>query len=177
MWANYLRMVFCYVFGRYNEASSYAAGCQELKNEFVTTGFGSIVLFDALTNLALERKARMRGRRKVIADRIRRMTNWAQHSPYNSSGMQFLLEAQVAALKGNMNRALSRYVCAILLHKEFGALQLAALRNERLGKFLLEQGQYYEAKPCLDEALQYYEEYGTVAKVDHLRSEIPHVTS
>jgi tetratricopeptide (TPR) repeat protein len=175
-WMNYLRMVLCYLLGRYDEASDHAAGCQELiKDDFVTTGVCSIVFFETLTNLALERSSRKRGRRKVISHRIRKMKTWAQHSPYNFSGMQFLMEAELAALRGDKNRALSKYVCAILVHKQVGALLLAALSNERLGKFVLEQGQHSEAKPYLDEALTYYEEYGAVAKVDHLRSEIHHV--
>jgi histidine kinase len=176
MWINYRRMVLCYLFGRYEEASDHAAGCQELINKvFLTTGVCSIVLFETLTYLALERSSRKRGRMKVISHRIREMKNWAQHSPYNFSGMQFLLEAELAVLKDDKNGALSKYVCAILVNKQVGALQLAALSNERLGKFLLEQGQQSEAKPYLDEALKYYEEYGAVAKVDHLRSEIHHV--
>jgi histidine kinase len=176
VWINYLRMVLCYLFGRYDEASDHAAGCQELiKKDFATIGVCSVVLYETLTNLALERSTRKRGRMKVISHRIRKMKKWAQHSPYNFSGMQFLLEAELAALRGDKNGALYKYVCAGLVNKQVGALQLAALSNERLGKFYLEQSQQSEAKTYLDEALKCYEAYGAVAKADHLRSEIQHI--
>jgi tetratricopeptide (TPR) repeat protein len=173
MWANYYLMALCYLFGRYDEASVCAARCQEfIRHSFGAVDVCSAVLFETLTNLALERKSRKRGRMKMIKQRMRKMKYWARHSPHNFLGMHFLLEAELAAFKGDKDAALSNYVCAVSLSKEVGALQRVALSNERAGKYLLGLGQRADARQYLDDALRYYEEYGAVVKVDHLRREI-----
>jgi tetratricopeptide (TPR) repeat protein len=173
MWANYYLMVLCYLFGRYDEASERAVHCQQfIRHSFGAVDVCSAVLFETLTNLALERTSRKRGRMNLIKQRMRKMKYWARHSPYNFLGIQFLLEAELSALKGDKDAAFSKYVCAISMSKEVGALQRVALSNERLGKHLLGLGQRADARRYLDDALKYYEEYGAVAKVDHLRREI-----
>jgi tetratricopeptide (TPR) repeat protein len=173
VWACHIKMVLCYLFGRYNEASECAEHCQELiRHPFGTPGVCAVVFFESLTYLALQRSSPKRSRMKVIKRGLRKMENWAHHSPNNFLAMQCLLEAELAALKGAEGSARAKYLCAISLSKDMGALQLIAMSYERLGKFLLERGHQVDALQYLDEALQYYEAYGAVAKVHHLRNQL-----
>lgn len=173
VWAQHYEMLLCYMFGRYEAAVSASQDCQEFIDQSLgTTDVSGLVLFAGLSHLAMERVSPKRGRMRRIKKYIRKMGRWARHAPFNFLGMQCLLEAELASLRGDADAALSKFLCAIALEKESKVLLRVALSNERLGRHLIRLGQHAEGRRYLEESLKSYDEYGAMAKVRHLQGEL-----
>jgi hypothetical protein len=173
VWAQHYEMVLSYMFGSYEEAVNASAHCRRFIDQSLgTTDVSAVVLFAGLSHLAMERVRPQRGRMRRITKSMRKMARWARHAPYNFLGMQFLLEAELASLRGDADAALSKFLCAIALEKESRALLRVALSHERLGRHMIRLGQHGEGRRHLEESLKWYDEYGAMAKVRHLQSEL-----
>lgn len=84
---------------------------------------------------------------------------------------QFLLEAEIAAVKGNKISALSKYTTAVALLREAGMVMQCALANERAGIYSLSIGDNENGYPFLKEAFKLYREWGCALKLDCLTKE------
>jgi tetratricopeptide (TPR) repeat protein len=173
VWAQHYEMLLSYLFGRYDEAVKASGHCHKfIEQTLGTTDVSGVVLFAGLSHLAVERVSPKRGRIRRVHKYMRKMERWARHAPFNFLGMQFLLEAELASLRGDADAALSKFLCAIALEKESRALLRVALSHERLGRHLIRLGQHGEGRRYLEEALKSYDEYGAMAKVRHLHCEL-----
>lgn len=104
------------------------------------------------------------------------MSHWAKHVPQTFLCRQFLLEAEIAAVRGDSTTAYSKYVAAIATSKDSGFIFPTALGNELAGKYYLRERKDEEtARPFIQEALHHYERWGAKAKVDHLAHELNHI--
>jgi hypothetical protein len=171
-WTHAYRMMLAYMFGDYTRAERFSNGCRTLADyPWGTVDVTVVIFFDALTALA---KARASNQKKapLAEKRLRRLQYWANHSPRNFLGKQFLLEAEMAALAGQHDSAFSKYTCAIALSREGGFIMQAALANERTGKYLLERDDKESAVFHIREAISLYKRWGATAKVKALKDEM-----
>ena len=166
-------MLLCYSFGNYEKAELCAQACKPLADHpFGAPDLALVVLYDALTAIETYRAT---GRRNYLAraqKRLSKMQHWAQHSPTNFLGKQFLIEAELAVAKSNNHSCLVKYTCAVALSREGGFLWQTALACERAGKYCFASGDKENAGSFFHEALALYEEWGATLKVTHLRDEI-----
>jgi tetratricopeptide (TPR) repeat protein len=179
LWSCYARMEVSYIFGKYDEAYVYSQRCRQLAN--YPAGQGDVsyaTFFFCLSALARARKSQYKWRHfKRVAQGIKRMKYWATHAPLNFLGKMFLLEAELAWVKGDRASAHPKFESAISLTREGGFYMLTALAYERTGKFFLESENTDAAAPYFENALSMYGEWGAFAKRDHLMAEIDGTTT
>jgi hypothetical protein len=171
-WANAYGMMLAYLFGDYTRAEHFSNGCRTLADyPWGAVDVAVVIFFDALTALANARKSNQK-KAPLAEKRLQRLQYWANHSPHNFLGKQFLLEAEMAALAGQHNLAFSKYTCAIALSREGGFIMQTGLANERTGKYLLEQDDKESAVFYIREAISLYKRWGAKAKVKSLKDEM-----
>jgi hypothetical protein len=171
-WSNAYRMMLAYLFGDYTRAEHFSNGCRTLAEyPWGAVDVAVVIFFDALTALAKARKTNQK-KAPLAEKRLQRLQYWANHSPHNFLGKQFLLEAEMAALAGQHNLAFSKYTCAIALSREGGFIMQTGLANERTGKYLLEQDDKESAVFYIREAISLYKRWGAKAKVKSLKDEM-----
>ena len=95
-----------------------------------------------------------------LASAARRFGRWARHCPHNFLHKHKLLEAELAFVTGDRQRAATRYDEAIRCAAESGYRQHEALASERAGRFYLASGQPRVASFFLREAAYGYERWG-----------------
>jgi hypothetical protein len=171
-WSNAYRMMLAYLFGDYTRAEHFSNGCRTLADyPWGAVDVAVVIFFDALTALAKARKTNQK-KAPLAEKRLQRLQYWANHSPHNFLGKQFLLEAEMAALAGQHNLAFSKYTCAIALSREGGFIMQTGLANERTGKYLIEQDDKESAVFYIREAISLYKRWGATAKVQSLKDEM-----
>jgi hypothetical protein len=92
--------------------------------------------------------------------------------PFNFSHMRLLLDAEVAAAKGQEKVAIELYSHSIACAKSSSSLMIEAFGKERCGRFLYNVQRRDEARSFLGEACQVYESWGGMAKVARLKQDM-----
>jgi tetratricopeptide (TPR) repeat protein len=105
---------------------------------------------------------------KVAHRNMRKMKKWAKLSPNNLLHRALLLEAELALIHGNRDKALKKYNQSIDLANDEGFLQDHALACERTGVALRHFGEKQNAGEYFLKAISSYGEWGAVAKVNQL---------
>ena len=103
--------------------------------------------------------------------RLKRLKFWAMYAPENFLGKQLLLEAELAALRGDRQKAISSYRSSILHSRETNFMLEEALANERLANLYLDSGEDDTALSFLMAARDAYRKWGADAKVAHFEEE------
>jgi hypothetical protein len=99
--------------------------------------------------------------------------SFAQGCPANFVASKLLLEAELAAVNGQVGLAMECYVCAIALAKDNGNLFIQALANERAGRYCFHSlCQRQTALSYFNHSLLAYTSWAAMRKVDHLREEL-----
>jgi hypothetical protein len=130
-----------------------------------------IAFVDGLVAINYARKVKNRQNLKYGMKKIRQFEEWAKHSPEQFLCRQYLLEAEMASVKGDPI-AHSHYISSIAQARYAGCLFVTALANELAGKyFLREKCDKDGANTFMQEALRTYETWGAKAKVEHLSNE------
>ena len=174
IWTHFYRMLLCYMLGDFESAEVHSSVCRVAEsNPFGTSDRVLFVFYDGLVALSQKKS---RARLKIAKNSIKTFKNWAKHSPENFLGKLYLLEAELAAKTGEVDRAHSKYTSAISLSREGGYEMQHALANERAGKFFLDLGEDGLARPYLNDALNVYSKWGGIMKVDHLKQELEPTT-
>jgi tetratricopeptide (TPR) repeat protein len=114
-----------------------------------------------------KRKALRIARRAAIL-----LKKLALHCPYNFSPFRLLLDAEVAAAKGQEMVAHELYSCSISCSKSSLSLMTEAFGNERCGRFLYKAKRLDEAMTFFEEACRVYTMWGGMAKVIRLKEEM-----
>jgi histidine kinase len=98
----------------------------------------------------------------------RKLKKWARYTPTNFTNKYVLIEAEIARVRGKVEKSLRYYSEAINLSKEKGNLFDEAIAYELLGKYFLRLGNYDSAEIHFKKAALTYEIWGANAKVNHL---------
>jgi len=166
------RMLLCYQFGDYEKSIGFARGSRELTaNNLSPLLSSTILLFDALTEVAVSRMRKRRRARR--ASRISRLLlQWSSKAPQNFLALHFLVDAEISALAADHRSAYRKYVTAIALANEAGSFLYKALANELCGRYLLERNDPDTAEGFLREAILTYFDWDATAKAQHLVREL-----
>ncbi len=167
------KLYLCYLFGRYEEALSYA----EKTKDFTYSGAGRYIVpvsnfFQSLTLLAIAGEAEDRG--DILATVNRNQTelkNWADHAPMNFLHKFYLVEAEKARITGDDAAARDYYDRAISLAGTYSYPNEEALAYELAGRFYLQGERSHLAAYYLQDAYYAYQQWGAVAKTKSLEAE------
>ncbi len=178
------QLILCYIFENYDRAIWNAE--QIIQYIEVSIGIKSYALFyfyDALTKLAvydrlpqIEREIIMAG----VEANQEKMQLWAHNAPMNYLHKWQLVEAERYRVSGQILEAMEAFDLAIAGAQKNGYIQEEALGNELAAKFYLSQNRLTIAKAYMHEARYCYQQWGALAKVEHLEKnyqEILEVTS
>lgn len=96
---------------------------------------------------------------------------WTERGNPNVAHFERLLQAELLAYQGKIYLAKNAFEAGTVLAARGGFIHDSAFASERFGEFLLEaMGDEENAVYKFKAALSLYEEWGAVAKVEHLRS-------
>jgi predicted ATPase len=162
----YRTMWYCLI-GQYEEALKMAKKTFEQRQicDYMLT------FYEGLAVLALSRNStsclthRLLRRGKKLSKCVK---SWADRCPENFRNKQWLLEAEIAALKGKSVQALSLFEQSIGKAKKEGIVHEEAIAYERLGRYLLHMRNVSKAKSSLTSARSAYEKWGASVLVDHM---------
>jgi len=101
---------------------------------------------------------------KRLADDIAAHASWEASCPETFSFRHRLLQAEFAALEGQVEQAMQLYEDAIAQATLHGSLPLTALCNELCGRFHHAAGRRKVARTYLTEARYHYERWGAAGK-------------
>lgn len=169
-WIHLCSMEAAYILGDYDLAVTYADAPREIeRNSNGAMDGGHAVFIECMTLAAHARHSKRRYLTiAYIKRRLKLLKMWAMHAPDNFLSRQYLIQAEVAFLRGDRQKALSNYRTAILHCREAGFIYQEALANERLGRSLLEWNEDLAAIPYLREARRVYEYWGGLVKVQQM---------
>jgi hypothetical protein len=169
------RLTLSCIFNDFAGAAVHALRCMGALHDMPTIGEEALVFF--YCSITYLENASNNFWRKQMALRFARRAATALKKvslacPLNYSHVRLLLDAEVAAAKGQETVAYELYVCSIGCAKSCMSLVVEAFANERCGRFLYKVKRLEEARSHLEEACRAYERWGGMAKVIRLRVEI-----
>lgn len=172
VFAHFHLMMLSYLFGDTEKATACAKVVAPMtKDPMGGMEAALLVFFDGLI---AARNAQIFGKwkyRRHAAKQLKRLRHWAKHSPHTFLCRQFLLEAELQVAKGDHLSVHSKYVAAIALAKNAGLLNITGLANELAARYYVQRNDEEQARPFGREALEYYELWGAMAKVESLSEE------
>lgn len=173
-WSQFFLMLLNYLFGHIDEAYAYAKACLSFADSVSSVNVTDVTMYYFYIGMVNVEHARRR--KSYWANSVRRclkqLKKLSLRNPSNVLEKLYLLEAELASFQGKTSTAFAKYITAIAVAKDSGVVVATALCNERTAKFLLRNGEEERSKLFFDEALSYYERWGSKPKVKHLRSEI-----
>uniref|UniRef100_UPI003F6EFEF9 ATP-binding protein n=1 Tax=Dyadobacter sp. TaxID=1914288 RepID=UPI003F6EFEF9 len=180
---NNSRMFVCFAYkmalacfsGEFEKGLEYARQAERFATNVRGTQFESLFsFFFSLVNIAVYKAGKGSNFHLKNAvkhcDKLRKLS---RHIPVNLAHRVYLLEAEIAAAKGQSELAAVSYDKAIKTSNENGHVHEAALSNELCGRFWNEKGQLKMALTYLSAALDGYREWGCVIKERQLLAEFP----
>ena len=174
VWKRFYAMKTAYMFGDYRVAECFSdTTCHIYENGYGGSDVAYTMFYESLVLLAQARRGIRRRRHTAKVHRhLKRIKFWASHSPVNFLGKQLLMEAELAAVRGDRLTALEKYRSSILHSRELGSDLQEALANERLARYFLEcESADNLAAPVLKRARALYERWGGQAKLQQLDDE------
>ena len=133
-------------------------------------------LYHSLVLLVLYPEAKRQDQRiylKAIASNQKKMKKWAHHAPMNHLHKYYLVEAEVARVKGNDKKAINLYDKAIAQARENKYLNNEALANEVASRFYTSRDNKRDAIYHMKEAHYCYYRWGAYTKVKDLEMRYP----
>jgi predicted ATPase/serine phosphatase RsbU (regulator of sigma subunit)/tRNA A-37 threonylcarbamoyl transferase component Bud32 len=109
-----------------------------------------------------------------IAVNQQKMALWANNAPMNYQHKYDLVEAEKARVLGQNWKAAELYEKAIAAAKKSEYRHEEALAYELAAEFYLGRGMAKFAQTYMREAHYHYQQWGALAKVDHLETRYPH---
>jgi hypothetical protein len=172
IWVN--RMQVAYVFNDYEQANIMAhVLVKDLWTMPPTVEIISSAFFGSMVALAMAAKGKQFGKNISSAKHtIKKFKKYARCCPRNVLPKLFLIEAELAHVRGDNAGAYEKYTCAIALAKDSDFLFMHALASERTARHFVAQGNLVEAEPYFRRACQSYGAWGGKAKVERLEAEV-----
>ncbi len=191
------QVIVGYLFGDYHRALTAARRCRPYQEGFVGTLYGQqYVFYYALSALAYladgahadDPNAHGDANRHAdsgadsdrpdaiwaeIEPHRQSLAVWATHAPENFADQFHLIEAECAALTGDVVQAMAEYDRAIGLAREHKHLRLSAICCERAARFYYRLGRREIERMYLRSAFHSYGRYGAVGKQQQLQSRHP----
>jgi hypothetical protein len=165
------RTVLAYVFGANDLALELIAKWRHFRFPSGPDMF-LCCLFDGLVAATAARQHRQQRRSHlgILKNSIKALTRWARDAPSNCLDKVFLLEGELASLRGNHIVACQKYTCANALALDSKCFWVQALANERAAEHYKLRCEYDLAKPFFRRAVDLFAEWGAYAKAKRLRA-------
>jgi hypothetical protein len=166
-------MMLSYFFGDFDLAASISKHLR-MASAYPLGGVDAALIsfYVGLVEIEHSRKIGKRRNLRYGIKKLRQLRDYAKHSPNLFLCRQYLLEAEVASVK-NYDNAYSKYYAAIAQAKDAGNIALTALGNELAGNhFSCSNHDQETANSFFQQAIYYYEKWGAIAKVNHLRQRL-----
>lgn len=100
---------------------------------------------------------------EIATKNIAKLKNFSQYAPENYTNKVILLEAELAVVRNDMQKAKAHFEDAITLSKKHGFIHEEALACEREGLFFLKTESLDAAKISFRNAYHCYEKWGAIA--------------
>ncbi len=174
----HLRLYLSYLFHRYDVASEMYRLYKEVAESgqiFPTVEVVSVTLYSGLLAAAMLREGGDDSVwRPVATDSIATMKDFAdKDSEWNFRHRYDLMRAELAAVDGDHEVAITAYQASIDNAKKHAFINDQALATERMGLFFLNKGNLTEASNYLKQASELYETWGSIRKADHVLRKVP----
>ena len=178
----HLRLYLSYLFHRYDVASEMYRLYKEVAESgqiFPTVEVVSVTLYSGLLAAAMLREGGDDSVwRPVATDSIATMKDFAdKDSEWNFRHRYDLMRAELAAVDGDHEVAITAYKASIENAKKHAFVNDQALATERMGLFFLNKGNLTEASKYLKQASELYETWGSIRKADHVLRKMPRLGS
>lgn len=158
-----------YILGNFHGALQMAAESEKLVDTAVCQVYQgehylyhSLILAEAYPYALPSEKRQWR---KMLKRNLKRLQQWAGHSPENFRHKYLLVAAEFARISGAPSQAMAFYEEAARSATEEGFIQCAALAHELAARMYLAQGAETAAKGCLLQAYRAYAGWGASAKL------------
>lgn len=177
--ASYYRMMTSFFLGDTNVALEMARKSEKCDKIMPSAPvirlqafFDGLVAFDAVRQSQLMHSLQLTARKRLILrgkKKIRKLKKISKHCPQNNEHILLLLEAELAALKGKLEEATSKYSLSEEICRKEGYVDIQAIACERAGLTIKWSGKDEErSRILLKRAIQLYRSWGAFAKVDQL---------
>ncbi len=114
---------------------------------------------------------------KQVKKNQKKMYSWQKHAAMNYENKYYLIEAEIARVMKNSDKAESYYDRAIELARQNQFLQEEALANEIAGKYYLASGSEHIAKAYLNDAYSCYKLWGATTKAQNMLKQYGYIIS
>lgn len=171
------RLVISFIFGDIEGALKWGAAARKCMEAVAGQIFVSQYYFYySLALLAAASGVVGHSRRRYVRQIIshqKHLRDFARHAPDNFQHQYLLIEAGLAALGGEIEKAMIHFDGAITRAGRNGFLQDEAVANETAGRMWLEAGNAKVAGIFLSRARRCYQRWGAAAKVEQMEARHP----
>jgi hypothetical protein len=169
-----LRMNVAYIFNDYELANSLAMvvvkGIEKMPATFEQI---NALFFSSMVALAMAAKGKQYRRNvRWTKKTIKKFKRYARHCPDNFLEKLYLLEAELARVRGHNEKARDKYKSAIAYAANSGSLFMHALANERAARFFVARDDLANAELYFREACLSYKTWGGTGKLERLEGEL-----
>ena len=124
----------------------------------------------ALSLLIMARETKQRKLKRAAKRVMRQINSWVAQGDPNAIHIKILLDAEMAALKGQKQEAEAKFKDSVIFAARGGFVHDAAFASERYAIFLLDDlNDRDEAAYRMKEACKYYQEWGAEGKLKSLQ--------
>jgi tetratricopeptide (TPR) repeat protein len=170
---NRRRMFLACYFGEHEVGAELAVreGDRTRKAIVAQTSVPVVTFVGALSCFVEARRTKKKRYRKQARKYRRMIKQWSHHNP-NCFHYSLILDAEKAALGGNVKQAVELYEKAIVLTGRSGLIHDQALANERLAELHLEQNMQSDATYRFERAIELYSEWKAKPKARQLQKRV-----
>lgn len=169
------KMMLCYLFGDYEGAARVAKDIESVTFAAPGLEYMFCKFFIGMTHLAAAKSYKGWQRRKCVNKAIgiiKKFKIWAENSPHNCLCLRFLLEAELASLRGKTKKAYEKFTASTAMAVDAGFRMVEAMNHELCGRHLYAVGNESLAGASFRKAINCYSDWGATAKVTSLEKEV-----
>ncbi|MCP4130286.1 MAG: AAA family ATPase [bacterium] len=167
------KLVLSFIFKKYEAALENAERAGVLLGSIAgTLSFPKFYFFDSLVRLALYERLSKGSRKKMLKKvyaNLKKLREWAYHAPMNQLHRCYLIEAEIAGVRGKDRKAMGLYKNAIEMAHKNEYVCDEAIANELAAGYYRSIGFKELAGYYMTEAIYVYSRWGAAAKVKDLR--------
>lgn len=166
------KMMLAFLFQQYNILKEIIYDFEQYTDGAIGTYYTALNRFyNSLSLLTFDLNEKRSEKRRIlrkVKSNQRKMKKWAYHAPMNFLHKYHLVEAERCRVLGKQFKAMEYYDLAIKRARENEYIHEEALANELAAKFYLEIDRFRVSRAYMQEARRCYQQWGAVAKVQHL---------
>ena len=170
-------IIVAYVLDDYSSAFEFVEICRKHQSHIATVySYPQLLFYDGLVSLELARNKT--GIEKITLvqraqENISKLTHFTANAPCNYLNKMYFLNAELAVVFGDNNKAISNYEETIKLSQKHLFVHEEAMSCERFALLYHSMQASSEASKYFIKAYKCYEKWGAVKKMKQLKSKYP----